>query len=244
MRFLSYRQPNGHWGIKFYQPKWKSTHYTLLDLKNLCISPEVEVKQETLRTIFSNEKGPDGGILPIGKYNRCDVCVNGMVLNYASYFRLPEILLHSVVDFLLAERMPDGAFNCASNTVGATHSSMHTTLSVLEGIHEYQSNGYTYRLYELLDAQNTSQEFLLMHRLFRSHKTGQVIKPAFLKLRYPCRWYYDILKALNYFQESGAPYDERMQDALDMIVAKRTKGGYWKLASPHRGQMYFEMDKH
>ena len=32
--FLSKRKDNGHWGLKFYQPKWTSTHYTLLDLRN------------------------------------------------------------------------------------------------------------------------------------------------------------------------------------------------------------------
>lgn len=169
--------------------------------------------------------------------------VNGMLLHYASYFRVPGVFLQSVVDFLFAEHIPGGGFNCASNTVGAMYSSLHTTLSVLEVIHEYQANGYSYRLNKLLDAQNTSQEFLLIHRLFRSHKTGQVIKPGFLKLCYPCRWYYDILKALDYCQESGASYDEGMQDALDFIQAKRTKDGYWKLASPHPVQKHFEMEK-
>jgi hypothetical protein len=33
--FLSYRHQDGHWGRAFYQPKWTSTHYTLLDLKHL-----------------------------------------------------------------------------------------------------------------------------------------------------------------------------------------------------------------
>lgn len=31
-RFLIKRNSNGHWGDRFYQPKWISTHYTLLDL--------------------------------------------------------------------------------------------------------------------------------------------------------------------------------------------------------------------
>ncbi len=38
--FLSYRQKEGHWGQRFYQPKWISTHYTVLDLKNLAIAPK------------------------------------------------------------------------------------------------------------------------------------------------------------------------------------------------------------
>ena len=37
-QFLSYRKKEGHWGQRFYQPKWISTHYTMLDLKNLAIS--------------------------------------------------------------------------------------------------------------------------------------------------------------------------------------------------------------
>ena len=32
---LSRRKSNGHWGGRFYQPKWISTHYTLLDLRHL-----------------------------------------------------------------------------------------------------------------------------------------------------------------------------------------------------------------
>lgn len=158
LQFLSCRKPGGHWGLRFYQPKWVCTHYTLLDLKNLRISPEVEVIQETLRTIMPARNAPMMESYRL--INTGDV-VNGMLLHYASYFRVPGAFLQPVVDFLLAERMPDGGFNCASNTVGAMHNYLHTILSVLEGIHEYQANGYSYQLYELLDAQNTSQEFIL-----------------------------------------------------------------------------------
>jgi hypothetical protein len=242
-QFLALRQPNGHWGQHFYQPKWISTHYTLLDLKNLDISPESKVIKESLDNVFRNEKGPDGGIRPIGANGKCDVCVNGMVLNYASYFHVDEELLKSVIDFLLAERMADGGFNCRSNTSGAIHSSLHTTLSVLEGILEYERNGYTYRLDELLRAKSESQEFILLHKFFRSDKTGKIIKPNFLKLYYPGRWYYDILKALDYFQLSKAEYDNRMADAIEIILNKRTKDGLWKLAANHPGQTHFEMER-
>jgi hypothetical protein len=47
LKFLSYRRPDGHWGQKFYQPKWISTHYTLLDLKNLNISPDNKAIKES-----------------------------------------------------------------------------------------------------------------------------------------------------------------------------------------------------
>lgn len=242
LRFLSCQQPEGHWGQGFYQPKWTSTHYTLLDLKNLAVSPDNKAIKETLKTVFTTEKGPDGGILPIGARQRCDVCVNGMVLNYASYFHVDEDDLRSVIDFLLSLQMKDGGFNCRFHTTGATHSSLHTTLSVLEGIIEYERNGYTYRLQELLRTKNESQEFILMHRLFRSDRTGEIINPHFLKLYYPGRWYYDILKALDYFQSAQVPYDVRMQEAMEEILKQRTKEGLWKSVPKHPGQTHFEME--
>lgn len=243
LKFLSHRQQNGYWGKDFYQPKWISTHYTLLDLKNLQISPHQKDIRRTLNFIFKNEKGPDGGILPIGLTKRCDVCVNGMVLNYACYFQVPELDLKSIIDFLLAEKMHDGGFNCRSNSTGAKHSSLHTTISVLEGIQECLSNGYQYRVKELIKARDDSQEFILMHKLFRSDKTGEIINPNFLKLYYPCRWYYDVLRALNYFQSAQVPFDPRMNDALELLTIKRTKDGFWKLAAKHPGQTHFEMEK-
>jgi hypothetical protein len=90
LEFLLRRQPNGHWGRGFYQPKWISTHYTLLDLKNLNISPGNKPVKETLRLILKTEKGPDGGIYPTGNDQKSDVCINGMFLNYAAYFRVKE----------------------------------------------------------------------------------------------------------------------------------------------------------
>ncbi len=243
LQFLSYRQQNGHWGRGFYQPKWTSSHYTLLDLKNLNIPTNNKSIRETLNIIFENEKGADGGILPIGTIKKSDVCVNGMVLNYSSYFHTKEELLKSIVDFLLSEEMSDGGFNCQSNRKGAVHSSLHSTLSVLEGISEYERNGYSYRLNELKNAKLKSQEFILMHRLFRSERTGDVINPNFLKLYYPSRWYYDILKALDYFRVSKVKYDKRMDDAINVILEKRTVDGQWKLASKPPGQTHFEMEK-
>lgn len=242
-RFLSYRHHDGHWGKGFYQPKWTSSHYTLLDLKNLQISPENEAIRETLHLIFNNEKARDGGILPIGTSRKSDVCINGMLLNYSSYFRIEEACLYSVVDFLLSEKMGDGGFNCQSNRKGATHSSLHSTLSVLEGILEYENTGYNYRLSELQKAKQSSEDFILQHKLFRSDKTDKIINPNFLKLYYPSRWYYDILKAMDYFQFAKVKYDVRMEEAITIIKGKQNKDGLWKLAANHPGQTHFDMEK-
>jgi hypothetical protein len=229
--------------MKFYQPKWISSHYTLLDLRNLCISPDCREIQETLEMIISTEKGPDGGIRPIGSVQVSDVCINGMFLNYASYFKTAAEKLESVVDFILSQTMPDGGFNCMSNRSGAVHSSLHTTLSVLEGITEYERNGYFYRLKELRNAAQLSMEFILIHQLFLSDRTGEIIKKDFLRLPFPGRWRYDILRALDYFQYAKQDWDERMNPALEVLLKKRNKDLTWNLQAKHPGQVHFDMEK-
>ena len=242
-QYLLRRRSDGHWGMKFYQPKWTSSHYTLLDLRNICIAPDCKEIQDTLEMIVSTEKGPDGGIRPIGTIQASDVCINGMFLNYASYFRTAEDKLESVVDFILSQTMPDGGFNCMSNRSGAIHSSLHTTLSVLEGITEYERNGYHYRLNELRLAHQSSVEFILIHQLFLSDRTGKIIKKDFLRLPYPGRWRYDILRALDYFQYGRLDRDERMNPALEVLMKKRNREKTWNVQARHPGQVHFEMEK-
>jgi len=174
---------------------------------------------------------------------KSDVCVNGMFLNYAAYFKMKEDDLKSIVDFLLSEWMEDGGFNCNSNTTGAVHSSLHSTISVIEGIVEYAKNGYRYRLEELQEAEDKSREFLLQHKLFRSHRTGVIIDKKMLMLSYPSRWKYDILRALDYFQFGMIGYDPRMQDALDILKRKQRKDNKWPVQAKHPGQTHFDMEK-
>jgi hypothetical protein len=242
LAFLRRRKPDGHWGYKFYQPKWTSSHYTLLDLRNLYISPEVQEIKQTIELIIHESVGQDGGINPAGSVEQSDVCINGMFLNYASYFKTPESLLKTVVDYILDQGMPDGGFNCRLNRSGAKHSSMHSTISVLEGIIEYKKNGYSYRVKELETWEVSGREFLLEHRLFKSDKTGEIIHPDFMKLHYPYRWRYDVLRALDYFRYAGLEWDNRLTDAIDLLMSKRQKSGKWNLNARYPGKIHFEME--
>ena len=242
-RLLAEKNEDGHWGRGFYQPKWTSTHYTLLDLKNLGISPDISQIHQAISKILTEEKGSDGGVNPARTVENSDVCVNGMFLNYASYFSSEEAELKSIVDFIISQRMKDGGFNCKSNTSGATHSSLHTTISILEGIREYYVNGYCYRINELIECGFTSREFILQHELFKSDHTGKTIDPKFLMLSFPSRWRYDILRSLDYFRFAKIDYDERIEPAIKVLLKKQRKDGRWPLQERHPGKTHFEMEK-
>lgn len=242
--FLSERHVNGHWGDRFYQPKWISTHYTLLDLRNLNLSPDNELANESIEQVLHTLKAEDGGIqLGPSTAQHSDVCVNGMFLNYASYFNTPERELRSVVDSLLREKMPDGGFNCRTTRSGAKHSSLHSTISVLEGLVEFQKAGHRYREGDISKVIASAEEFILQHRLYLSDRTGEIISKDFLKLAYPCRWKYDILRALDYFRYADRQWDERMKNALDVLLKKRNKNGVWNMQAAHPGEVHFVMER-
>lgn len=241
-RLLSLRQENGHWGLRFYMPKWTSTHYTLLDLKNLGISPDTKAIRETIRMIIERERGEDGGINPAGTIKQSDVCINGMFLNYASYFNTSQADLRPIIDFILSQQLPDGGFNCRFNRQGATHSSLHSTLSVIEGIAEYSKGGYRYKLNELLEISKESGEFILAHRLYKSHRTGEIIDKKMMMLSYPSRWRYDLLRALDYFRVAEVAFDSRMTDAVDVLLKKQRPDKKWPLQLKHSGKVHFDME--
>ena len=60
-----------------------------------------------------------------------------MVLSLLAYFDYQDERIIRLVEHLLGQQMPDGGWNCQSYQ-GATHSSFHTTITVLEGLREYE----------------------------------------------------------------------------------------------------------
>lgn len=228
----------GHWGAGFYQPKWICSHYTLLELRNLGVSSHAPRACDVVSMILKQEKASDGGLNPTRTVKASDACVNGMALNYASYFGARADELTSVVDFLLHQQLEDGGFNCRYNRMGARHSSVHSTVCVIEGITQYQTSGYHYRTKKLLTARDEAIEFLLRHHLFRSERTGQVINPEFTRLHHPTRWHFDILRGLKALADSGTRYDPRMADALHVLRLRQDANGRWAANRSYPGLTY------
>jgi len=137
--------------------------------------------------------------------------------------------------------MTDGGWNCR-RWQGATHSSVHTTISALEGLRLYQLHRKR-KARDVVAAQQRGREFLLAHRLFRSHRTGNVIKSEFTHFHFPPRWHYDVLRALDYFRETDAPRDQRLADAIGVVLDRRRPDGRWFLERRYKGKEYFRLER-
>ncbi len=248
-RLLARQDREGRWARNrssdgLYTPKWTSTTYTMLLLRDFGLPPENSQARKACGLLLDRGLQPDGGI-SYGTWakwtRRGETCISGMVLSILSYFQYDDARLDTVAGHLLDEQMPDGGWNCRRPR-GATHASVHTTISVLEGLHLYEL--HRGRLMPLVRAaQERGREFLLAHRLFRSHRTGAVIKSEFTRFAFPARWHYDILRALDHFQAVNAPRDPRLAEAVTIVRQRQAQDGRWPLQHTYSGKAYFALER-
>jgi hypothetical protein len=164
-----------------------------------------------------------------------------MLLSMACYFgQAAEDRVEAMLRFLSSEQMDDGGWNCDWHRKGATHSSFHTTISTLEALRAYEAARGKRR--DVVSASRDGREFFLKHQLYRSHRSGKVVKPSFTKFSFPPRWFFDVLRGLEYFASAEAPWDERLGDPITVLLRRRTRDGRWRAQHRHTGKTFFELE--
>lgn len=245
-RLLARQDPEGTWagGLSsdggLYSPKWISTHYTMLLLRDFGLPATNRQARRACALLLDHGLQRDGGI-NYGWRGRSETCITGMVLSILSYFQYDDGRLDTIAEHLLQQQMTDGGWNCRRD-LGATHASVHTTINVVEGLRLYELHRRR-KVRAVRAAQARGREFLLVHRLFRSHRTGEVIKPIFVQLSFPPRWHYDILRALDYFRAVNASRDHRLGEAMEIIRNKQREDGRWPLENRYKGKAYFQLER-
>ena len=239
-RLLSLRQNDGRWGGGLYGPKWISTFYTLRLLTHLGVPPRNRDALASCRLLLDQGVTRSGGVsLWSGSWT--DTCVTAMLLNMTCYFGLADDeRVGWMVSWLLNEQMSDGGWNCQRQRGGARHSSFHSTISTLEGLAAVDRAGQGGR--SVAKAMRAGRGFFLEHQLYRSSRTGQVIRPAFTRFSFPPRWYFDVLRGLEHFAAVGAGWDDRLADPMDVLRARRGRDGRWKAQNKHAGRVFFELE--
>jgi hypothetical protein len=242
-RLMELQEENGTWSNALYSPKWTSTFYTLLLLKQF---GALNDKKSTKACKILLDKGfyiKDGGINYWKTWKQGECCVTGMLLSMLCHFQFEDDRKHRMVEYLISEQMPDKGWNC-ERYKGAKHSSFHTTISVLEGLWEYEKEFPNSDLTQFIQIkQNEGIEFLLKHHLYKSNTTWKAVDLKMIRLSFPPRWHFDIMRCLDYFQERKIKKDQRMIDALNLLLKKQTTDGFWKLEIEYPAKNFFKMEK-
>ena len=240
-RILAEQDDEGRWTKRLYGQKWISTTYSMVLLRQMGLPPDDPRARKSCLFFLQEGLGSDGGIDICPSLNRSEECITGFVLGLLSWFHVGDEQRDGIAAFLLREQMKDGGWNCQRYR-GATHSSFHTTVNVLEGLRDYVEAGGRHAK-EVLEAEQRGREFFLVHHLYRSHRTGAVANPAFMRFSFPPRWHHDVLRTLDYFRASGSRYDERLEDPVGVLLRKMQGDGSWLLQNRHPGKVFFEMEQ-
>jgi hypothetical protein len=243
-RLLALEGPDGQWdgGTLFPadysrdepgQP-WTTTMHVLQTLQILGLDPACGPARRAVALIGANATWDHDG----QRYfdGEVEPCINGRTVEAGAYFGVD---VAPIVDRLLAERLPDGGWNCEAEN-GSVRSSFDTTMCVLDGLLEYERTVGGSDV--LRAARRSGEEYLLERMLFRRRSTGAVVDDAYLDFAFPYYWHYDVLRALDHFRRAGAAPDPRMAEAVDLVRAKRRPDGRWLLDRVHPGRVHFPLD--
>jgi hypothetical protein len=242
-QLLARQSPAGNWGGS---PRgWRAdlpkddrdlliTLYTLVVLKDLGLDPASAEARKMIdrvdkRLVFkrlNNRPYLQGETEP---------CINGRILGIGSYFKEPN---DALANRLLGEQLADGGWNCEAPQ--SRCSSFHTTICVLEGLLDYERAGR--KSAAVTKARKRGENYLLERRMFRSLRTGEIIKNRWLRFSFPTFWYYDVLRGLDYLRNAGIKPDSRSREAIGIVIERRHQNGRWPLNLLHPEYIPLKME--
>ncbi len=217
---------------------WTPTTHVLDQLREFGLEPTSNRVQRSIELIGENSRWEEGG-QPYWQ-GEVEPCINGRTVANGSYFGVD---MSRLVDRLVGEVLDDGGWNCEAER-GSIRSSFDTTINVLEGLLEFErATGGTG---ESRAARRSGDDYLLRRALFRRLSTGEPADERFLRFIHPSRFFYDVLRALDYFRAActltGATPDPRLAEAIEHVRSRRSVDGTWHLDWNPVGRVWFDVD--
>ena len=221
-RILAAQDPDGRWSEGTFSPEWISTMDALHTLYLFGLEPDSAEARKAIAPVHEAARWEYDPSLRFWE-GEVEPCINGRVVAIGAYFGQD---VAGIVERLLTEQMADGGWNCEQEN-GSTRGSFDTTLNVLEGLLEYErstgANG------EIAAARQRGEEYLLSRRLLRRLSDGEIGQKRWLYVGFPNKWFYDVVRVLDYFRAARPRPDERMEEALEIVESKRDADGRWPL---------------
>lgn len=243
---LALQDERGYWGGDEYGEKGdrRSTTWTLHLLRRLGAEPDDPVVRRAVERVRDGVTWRYWDNRPFF-HGEVEACINGGVLALASYFGQLGEGSDRITRLLLEEQLDDGGWNCGSLARGSSRSSFDSTLCVLEGLLAFEragGSGDPSTDTELVRARRRGEEYLLVRSLYRRRSTGEVVLPRYRNFSFPSYWFYDVLRALDYFRDVGGAPDSRLADPVALVRTRRRDDGRWPAGVPWPGEVFLAVD--
>ena len=250
-RLLAHQDPDAQWaGGAFFpadfdfggpesgegagQP-WTATTWSLNTLRDWGL--DARVLAGTAEQLAANSRWEYDGLPYWG--GEVDCCINGYTLANGAWLGAD---VSGIAQWFGDHQLADGGWNCEW-VEGSTRSSFHSTLNSLKGLLYYET---AIGDDTVCGVRRTGEAYLLERRLMRRLSDRELVGPWVTGFAYPFRWFYSVLKAVDYFRDAAlhdnrAP-DPRLAESVEAIRRARRPDGTWLQERRHPGRVWFEVD--
>jgi hypothetical protein len=258
-RILAGQNRDGSWGEPgmFYRSKYKGTVWQLIILAQLGADGRDErirracesllaVSQERKSGGFSVDTSRKGGG---GLPGMVVPCLTGnMVWSLIRLGRLDDPRVQAGIDWIVRyQRFDDGDGPAVPEppyerwaACWGRHVCHMGAIKALKALSEIPAARRTAGVRRTLDA---AVEYVLIHHIYKkSRSLESVSKPGWTRLGFPWMYQSDILEILGILTGLGVR-DERMREAVNVLLSKQDGDGRWALESTFNGRFLVDIER-
>jgi hypothetical protein len=256
---LKHQSEEGYWGKgkDFYTSKYKGTVWQLMILAELEADGENDAFRKACEFIFSHSQDRESGGISYqgsvktggGRHSGVIPCLTGNILwSLLKFGYLDDPRVEKTIAFVNTfQRFDDGEGVAPTGwpyepfeICWGRHTCHMGVVKVLKALAQIPPEKRTAETQQTIER---AAEFLLIHHIFKkSHNLSQKAKPGWLKLGFPLMYQTDILEILLILTKLGYN-DQRMQDAVDILISKRNTNGKWLLENSFNGRMITDIEE-
>lgn len=258
-KILSKQKSGGYWGVaeNFYvKGKYKGTVWQLMVLAELEADPDDERVKRACEFILEHSQDRESGGFSYmsassggGAHGKVLPCLTGnMVWSLIKLGYLKDARVQKGIEWIAKyQRFDDGVKEAAGGwpydkhqTCWGRHSCHMGVVKTLKALAEIPAME---RHQDVKCSIQRGTEYMLEHHVYkRSHDLTRVSKREWLQFGFPLMWNTDVLEILGILTKLGC-HDERMKEAMDLVVSKQDGLGRWKLERSFNGRLQVNIEQ-
>lgn len=257
-KILAKQESGGYWGLpeNFYiRAKYKGTSWQLIILAELGADGKDERIRKTCEFMLKNAQDPESGAFSyisnekgVGDPERVLPCLTAnMVWSLIRFGYLGDERVQKAIGWLIKYQRFDDEPDQLPNEwpykrlkrcwgERTCHSIIVKSLKVFAEISKNQ------RTPEMNDYISKGAEHMLNHHIHKRSQSPVTGRFKWLEFGFPLLWSIDALEVMGLLTKLGYK-DERMQEAMDIMISKQDNEGKWILENTFNGRFQTSIER-
>lgn len=257
---LAKQKKEGYWEIpeNFYTAKYKGTVWQLLILAELGANiADANIKKACEFILNNSQDRQSGGFAYSasvkkggGRHSEVIPCLTGnMVWSLIRLGYLDDPRIKQGINWITSyQRFDDGTQEAINgwpyDRLKAGCFGKHTCyMGAVKAFKALSEIPEDKRSVDVKNMIEKGAEYMLIHHIYKkSHDLNLVSKPGWLKFGFPLMYQTDTLEILGILTQLGYK-DERMQEAVNVLISKQDDKGKWNLENTFNGRFQVNIEK-